>query len=287
MRNGRDGEKPFPFMPTSESISDMTRGVYRRIYSGFTKGQRINKLSLEAEAWFWRVLTTVDDFGNGDADPDLCRDATAGKRQVSSADVARYLGEMWDAKLIEFYEAKGETYLHIVGFEETQPAGKNGRKIRRFPVPDESKGIQGIPDVVSASYSYTHSYTDTDTELVSRSKAPRSTRTARVCDEEYLEGLQASAAYRRLDVRHVYAKMVVWCENRGKQATRARLINWLNREDQPIEIRSATIGRAVEDVELPSLPAGVFKWSCACGFSVIQNGAGVTECPECGGLLTK
>lgn len=137
---------------SEDAVTDLTRGVYRRLYAGFTKGQRINKLSLQAEAWFWRVLATVDDFGNGEADPQLCRDATAGRRTtVTKGQVSRWLDEMVSANLIEFYWAKGDKYLHVLKFESWQPAGKNGRRFRRFPDPSESEGIQGNPNEVSAS----------------------------------------------------------------------------------------------------------------------------------------
>lgn len=33
----------------TEEVTDLTRGVYRRLYAGFIKGQRINKISLQAE----------------------------------------------------------------------------------------------------------------------------------------------------------------------------------------------------------------------------------------------
>jgi len=166
---------------TGEVVTDLTRGVYRRLYGGFVTGQRINKLSLSAEAWFWRVLVSVDDFGNGRADPDLCRLNTAGNRKtVTTKQVKGWLKEMHDVGLIEFYTVKSESLLHVVGFEETQPAGKNGRKIKRFsfPVnPGESKGIQGNPDVVSASYSYsdtdTDPHTDTDTDQPRASRADK------------------------------------------------------------------------------------------------------------------
>lgn len=153
----RDSERPFRFLMTHSpdpTVTDLTKGIYRRLYSGFTKGQRINKLSLSAEAWFWRILATVDDFGNGDADPELCRAATVGRRpSITAKQVSGWLREMCDAGLIRFYAVKGEPFLHVIGFETSQPAGKNGRRIRRYVPPGESEGIQGNPDAVSASYS--------------------------------------------------------------------------------------------------------------------------------------
>lgn len=240
----------------ADEVTDLTRGVYRRLYSGFIRGQRINKLSLEAEAWFWRVLATVDDFGNSDADPDLCRDVTAGRRKVTARQVAAWLEEMRSVGLITLYSAKSELYLHVTGFEVTQPAGKNGRRIRRYPCPDESEGIQDIPDVVSASYSEDDNDHEDEKEVAYAAK-PRSPRSIKLCDEEYLNSLQAKEAYVLLDVRVVHSKMVAWCENKGKVATRGRLINWLNREDPPmVPVRRFDPARNPNDDEKPrpSLP---------------------------------
>lgn len=225
-------------------VTDLTRGIYRRLYAGFIKGRRINSLSLFAEAWFWRVLASADDFGNADADPGLCYAATVGRRKgISIEDVSNWLMELGESGLIQFYATEsGDNYLHIVGFEELQPAGKNGKRVCRFPLPDESKLIQMNPDfldssLASDSHSDSHSdpHSDSHSEKeMARAARPRSPRT-KLCDEEYLEELQGTEAYRKLDVKHVHAKMVVWCGNKNKQPTRGRLINWLNNEDQPME----------------------------------------------------
>lgn len=157
---------------TKDAVTDLTRGVYRRIYSGFITGQRINKLSLSAEAWFWRVMATADDFGNAPADPDLCRAATAGRRSVTSKQIAAWLKEMKTVGLITLYKAKGEWFLHVTGFEDSQPAGKNGKRIKRYPHEGESGLIQMNPDESSASRASdndTEDDNDPDTERESRS----------------------------------------------------------------------------------------------------------------------
>lgn len=269
---------------TEETVTDLTRGVYRRIYSGFIKGQRINSIPLESEAWFWRVLAAVDDFGNMEADPDLFRDATAGRRQVTSQQACQHLVQLVKARLVQLYEISDEAFLHVIGFEEIQPAGKNGRRIRRCPIPDESQFIQGIPDVVSASDNDNEDENDHDNEKAAHAARPRSPSKSKFCDEDYVEELQNSEAYRRLNVRHVLAKMVIWCENNSKQPTRSRLLNWLSREDQPISVPRARPIQTVP-VALPPLPAGVALWVCGCGFDVLQNGNGIKECPECGNEL--
>lgn len=71
------------------------------------------------------------------------------------------------------------------------------------------------------------------TEQVASRGKPRQGQPT-ICDSEYLRVLQAKAAYADLNVDLVYGKLVAWCELKGKQPTRSRLLNWLNREDRPL-----------------------------------------------------
>lgn len=63
---------------------------------------------------------------------------------------------------------------------------------------------------------------------------PRSARRPTACDDEFLAELQQNPAYAVFDVKAIYHRMVAWCGVKGKQPTRARLVNWLNREDRPM-----------------------------------------------------
>jgi len=109
---------------------------------------------MEAECWFWRILATVDDFGNMQADPTICYNLTVGHRQRLKPDqVNKWLLEMERQKLILFYVVGTEKFLHVFGFEDMQPAGKNGKRLQRHPLPrlGESGCIRVNPDVSSAS----------------------------------------------------------------------------------------------------------------------------------------
>jgi hypothetical protein len=159
-----------------DNRADMTRGLYRRIYAGFITGRRICEISLQAEAWFWRINAVADDFGNTMADPMLLRNATAGRRGgVTVEQVQELVGELITAGLVILYEAAGESYLHIVDFIERQPGGRNGRRIQRHPTPEEgdsvnpdaSKGIPVDPEVSNASRQH-HSDSESDSDIAAR-----------------------------------------------------------------------------------------------------------------------
>ena len=137
-------------------VVDMTSGVYRRVYAGYIAGHRINGMSLEAEAWFWRLNAVADDYGNMRAEPSLLVAETVGLRQIKTERVLALVDEIVAAGLAYRYQVGRDQYLHIVGFEERQPCGRNGRRFKRHPLhpdapscipvnPGESGGIQNNP----------------------------------------------------------------------------------------------------------------------------------------------
>jgi len=135
---------------------DMTKGMYRRIYSGFLNGKRINAVSEGAENWFWRLHAVVDDYGNVPWYPStVMRITLAPKRhKITDAVSEQRIQELVDARLVFVYEIESDRFIHIVGWELRQPAGRNGRRIQRYPIhpteadlvnPGESGGIQIHP----------------------------------------------------------------------------------------------------------------------------------------------
>lgn len=150
---------------------DMTRGVYRRIYSGYVRGRRINSVSMNAEAWFWRINAIADDFGNFRSDPRLMVAEAAPLRKIGPAQAKRWMKELIDADLIRTYDVDGEHYGHIVGFAELQPAGRNGKRVQRQPrepesvsgcvrVNPEKSGLNVRPETETEEHSHKHSETE-------------------------------------------------------------------------------------------------------------------------------
>lgn len=117
----------------ADSIIDLTRGIYRRVYSGFRSGRRINAVSIGAEAWFWRLLMIADDYGNFAAEPELVWGEASGRRRVTLEQSESWIKELADMNLVRLYTVTGDRYGSIVGFDETQVPPRNGRKVKRVP----------------------------------------------------------------------------------------------------------------------------------------------------------
>ena len=156
-------------MAIDGKITDLTRGVYRRVYAGATTGERINKASDAAEVLFWRLHMIADDFGNFPAKPSLIKSYALPEKDIwNKARISKHLTELDNitntagGKLISLYSVGSDNYGHIVGFEITQPAGRNGKRVMRYP--GESGCIQIHPDSSGLCSSHLRPDTDTDTE---------------------------------------------------------------------------------------------------------------------------
>lgn len=126
---------------------DMTKGVYRRLYAGLLTSRKINSVSVEAEHWFVRLLLLVDDYGNIRGEWRWLAVNASPVREVSKEQAERLTLELVRAGLLHLYECQGDQFVHMVGFVNYQPGGKNGKRVARWPVyPGESGCIQMNPD---------------------------------------------------------------------------------------------------------------------------------------------
>jgi len=75
---------------------------------------------------------------------------------------------------------------------------------------------------------------------VDQDKPSRPTPAAKMPDEEWLASLKSNSAYEGISIEVLHGKMLAWCQLKGKKPTRARLLNWLNREEKPMTGKTTT-----------------------------------------------
>ena len=150
----------------------------------------------------------------------------------------------------------------ILNFVKHRDAGSDGHRreymreyMRERRQNVNSKRKQCKPNSEQA-LTHTDTDTDTDTDIVYNSVIvdvgerklackqssdqnarlePRQRRN-RQSDEEWLKSLESTPAYEGLDVRREHAKMVAWCSVNGKQPSRRRFVNWINRAERPMRV---------------------------------------------------
>jgi hypothetical protein len=140
----------------------------RLLREGILDSEAVNKLSFEAEVFYRRLMSVVDDFGRFDGRPIVLRSRLYPTKvdSVRVADISRWLAECETAGLLVLYAVEAKPYIlfHKLG----QPRAKESK----FPAPptgtgrppdacaqvkaDESKPAQVLSD---APYSYSTSDT--------------------------------------------------------------------------------------------------------------------------------
>ena len=161
------------------------------------------------------------------------RDATEDGRRIVRLDAHRDWG--WRIVNWDKYEA--------IRSKEDQRL-KTAERVRRHRAEKKAVSSALLPKEETDS----DSDSDSDSEDALRKRYPplhtvtpqanesnkRPAKAGPTSDNEWLQLLASDKTYEGIDVKREYGKMLRWCEQNNKQATRRRFVNWLNRADQPV-----------------------------------------------------
>jgi hypothetical protein len=104
----------------------------RILREGILTSERVNALGWEAEVFYRRLMSVVDDFGRFTAHPSLLRAALFPLKldTVRDANMERLLALVEQARLVRVYEVAGKRYLELVDFKQQVRA-----KDSKYPSP--------------------------------------------------------------------------------------------------------------------------------------------------------
>lgn len=110
----------------------------RLIREGILTSERVASLSWEAEVFYRRLLSLVDDYGLYDARPSVLRSALYPLQleKMSECNVQRCLAACETAGLILLFARNGKSFLMVRDF------GQSLRSEPKYPLPDGYKAIQ-------------------------------------------------------------------------------------------------------------------------------------------------
>ena len=192
----------------------------------------IGDLSFEARWLFAGLFTQADREGRLEDRP---RKLKVEVMPYDTVNIEHLLRELTEARFITRYEAEGKRYIHIRTFWKHQhfhikeppstlpepPAPcENGASTVQAPVPPARRGREGVGREGKEKLEASAASTGQD------SASPPG-----FLPEEFLQRVEQDPAYQGIEVRRVYAKMLFWCREHGKEVNEGRLINWLNREE--------------------------------------------------------
>ena len=186
------------------------------------------------------LITYVDDYGRGSADPQLLRGLVFPRgRKLGEEKLAEALTALADRGLIRLYEAEGEPYFCFPKWDEHQ---RIRAKKSKFPPPDDS-GQQTTADDVKCVRNPIQSNPNPNPESESKDSAelqstaaltlPLNDGTEYPVTQEYVQEMQA--LYPAVDVMQELRTMKAWCINNPKKRKTARGIRsfmgtWLAKE---------------------------------------------------------
>ena len=116
--------------------------VGRMLKESIRTSKTVNSLSdFQFRVWAY-LITYVDDFGRGSADPELLKGLVFPRRKgVTEAQIANALTALANAGMIALYESDGESYLYFPKWEEHQ---RIRNRTSKFPTPTDCGELQQV-----------------------------------------------------------------------------------------------------------------------------------------------
>ena len=214
------------------------------------------------------LITYVDDYGRGSADPELLKGVVYTRRKsVTEGQIYEGIGRLANAGMVNLYEVGGEPYLYFPNWASHQ---RIQTKKSRFPEPPAVHGESPCPTVdneIPPSESESNTNTNTNTKKNTSYSSPdlhegpgkkeaESPEPARykiiLNDKTYFDVTQPMIdEYRELypavDVEQEIRNMVGWCEsNPANRKTRGGvkrfITSWLIRSQNKAPRQSAQTG---------------------------------------------
>jgi uncharacterized protein YdaU (DUF1376 family) len=150
---------------------------------------------------------------------------------------------IWESEVKQYFHDNGEKLEHfdLIGQKDFQEAKREKAKAsadKRWNNQSDNK--------TDANAMRTHMPTqctatsiantkETTTSVVVKKKPPTA---AKQTDEEFLNELQNSPAYKHISILVEFEKAKIWCRNNNRQPTRKMFIGWINRIQPPMETKN-------------------------------------------------
>lgn len=125
----------------------------RFLRPGITTSDRWNAVSWEAQSFYIRILTLVDDFGRYDGRIAILHgQCFALRNDIKPQRTAALRSELVDAGLLDVYSVEGKEYLQVTRWQERARSGAS-----KYPDPQDSAAVRSGPQDSASSLAITSS----------------------------------------------------------------------------------------------------------------------------------
>lgn len=102
-----------------------------RVLRDYTRSEKVDLISSDAECLFIRLMTQADDYGTFHANPKIVKASCFPLKVFTDERINKLIGELTNSGLVIRFEVEGKPYLHIVDFGQRLRAMRN--KFPRIP----------------------------------------------------------------------------------------------------------------------------------------------------------
>jgi hypothetical protein len=141
----------------------------RILREGILTSERVDKLAAQAEVFYRRLMSVVDDFGRFDGRIAMLRASLYPLRidVVREADISHWLAEVQSAGLIALYAVDGKPYIQLQDFRQQVRATHS-----KYPPPPENAKHLRSSCAAGAKRVRTKTYAQTETETIAAQARP-------------------------------------------------------------------------------------------------------------------
>lgn len=144
----------------------------RMLREGIIDSEAVNSLTWEAEVFYRRLMSVVDDFGRFDGRPSILRGRLYAAKldKVREADIPRWIAECEKAGLIALFTADGKPYILF------HKLGPPRAKVSKWPAPpaDLARPAQPEKAVPTSENGCIQPHTDANRRMQTRADVPYS-----------------------------------------------------------------------------------------------------------------
>lgn len=204
----------------------------RVLREGILTSERINALKPQAELFFRRLMSVVDDYGRYSANPALLRAHCYPLKldEVREADISRWLTEVESAGLIALYAVETKRYLEMKDFRQQVRA-----KESKWPQPP-SGCLAGATQTSGRREAYAPVVGGgggDEGEVEDGGEVVGGGPTDLPDDEAWLANLQRQFADR--DVAGERVSFMAFCQRKGTAANRSGFVGWLRKASPKLQ----------------------------------------------------
>lgn len=252
----------------------------RNLKPGFFKNEDLAECEPLARILFSGLWCMADRSGRLEFRPKRIK---AEVLPYDNCNIEKLLKQLSDKNFILIYAVNNDNYIEILNFGRHQnPHCKEAESLIPAPVKHSANTVQAPDENGSRPADSPFLIPDSgfplpDSPIQREAVSQKKAKQPALSDDDFLKSLKDNPVYEGLDVDELYQKMLVWCKTNGKKPTKRRFVNWLNREERPLQARKLSANQAHEVTPYTTCPS--------CGAEVLKDdfieSGGKMICPKC------